>query len=430
MFAFLFLLLLAQISNPQAQDGSVTGILRTTTGRPASGIRVTAMVPPQSPSDVLNSIAMASVTETDADGRYRLERIPPGRYYITAGRVDFPTYYPGAVELSGGHLVLVTAGGIVSAIDFVLKDESVRPRTVSNSLGYTIPVAIQVDGGGKVPFYQQGTYPVVRLIEITANKAVEIGFADGKAVLPVPANANGDEYRVTVADLRDGYSVKSITYGAADLQRETLKIPPGSPRTSNTTLNITLTTPSLPQTGRRVAGSGPVFGDEIYISNSAGILYTDGSFEFRDVPPGLHRIVKVINNVVTAAPVVVGDRDVEGVRLEPTTILPADIFSDPPKTPSGTFGDSKTLSLRSITGRVLDEISQEAINEGVVTIAGYGATQRGFAITSDGHFEIPALLPGSYRITLNISGYFNATHEVTVGAEDLKLDLIGRREPH
>jgi len=116
--------------------------------------------------------------------------------------------------------------------------------------------------------------------------------------------------------------------------------------------------------------------------------------------------------------------------LEPTTILPADIFSDPPKPPSGTFGDSKTLSLLSIAGRVLDEISKEAINEGVVTIAGYGATQRGFAITSDGHFAIPALLPGSYRITLNISGYSNATHEVTVGAEDLKLDLIGRREPH
>jgi hypothetical protein len=73
-------------------------------------------------------------------------------------------------------------------------------------------------------------------------------------------------------------------------------------------------------------------------------------------------------------------------------------------------------------------VSQIAIDEGAVTIAGYGIARRIFAITADGHFDIPNLLPGSYTLTLNVFGYTNATYAVTIGVEDLKLDLIGHRE--
>src|SRR6185295_14270555 len=169
--------------------------------------------------------------------------------------------------------------------------------------------------------------------------------------------------------------------------------------------------------------------DEIYLSGIPGILYSDGTFEFRDVLPGLHNIVKIIGNTVTAAPVSVGDRDVDGVVLQRPQAIPFGIFSDPPKLPNGTITESKTLPMMSMLGRVLDEISQEALNEGTITIAGYGNVRRVFAITSDGRFGIPDLLPGECNLTVNISGYSNTTHAVTVGIEDLKLDLIGRREP-
>ena len=177
-----------------------------------------------------------------------------------------------------------------------------------------------------------------------------------------------------------------------------------------------------------MTGRGSVSGDEIYISNTPGFIYSDGTFEFRNVPPGMHNIVMNTRDVVTAATIRVGGQDIDGVELQRPTILPADIFSDPQKPPDGAIPDSKTFPLMSIAGRVVDEISQEAISEGTVTIAGYGIARRAYAII-DGHFDIPSLLPGSYRITLNVAGYANATQPVTVGTEDLKLDLIGRREP-
>src|SRR4030095_5702308 len=59
-----------------------------------------------------------SLTETDSNGRYRLENIPPGRYYIQAGLVDNPNYYPGVAAASGATSIVVTAGATVSGIDF------------------------------------------------------------------------------------------------------------------------------------------------------------------------------------------------------------------------------------------------------------------------------------------------------------------------
>src|SRR6185295_18807879 len=291
----------------------------TAAGKPAVGVRVTALVPPASPTDIASITSMASIGETDGDGRYRLEGIPPGRYYITAGRVDFPTYYPGVTDLSGGILVLIPPGGMVPGVDFVLKELS-QGRAVGGfglsggTPTYTIPVAIQVDGGGKVPIFQNGSYPLLRLTDISNSRTFEIGFGETKIVMPIPASQSGNEYRVAVADLQDGYTVKSIAYGSADVQKETLKVQQQSPAVlpplqgvtaggqsnvilqsignvalvSPTTVTVVLTKAPLLQTGigRRVTGSGAGTGDEIYLSGIPGILYSDGTFEFRDVLPG------------------------------------------------------------------------------------------------------------------------------------------------
>ena len=51
--------------------------------------------------------ATVSLAETDSTGRYQLENVPPGRYYITAGRLDVLTYYPGTLEVSQGLVVSI-----------------------------------------------------------------------------------------------------------------------------------------------------------------------------------------------------------------------------------------------------------------------------------------------------------------------------------
>src|SRR5262245_25457076 len=103
MTSLFVVLLLGQISQlVAAQTGVVTGTVRTLEGRPAIRIRVAAMARPETATDLAGGSALASVSETDDEGRYRLENIPPGQYYILAGRIDQPTFYPGTADMSTG----------------------------------------------------------------------------------------------------------------------------------------------------------------------------------------------------------------------------------------------------------------------------------------------------------------------------------------
>jgi hypothetical protein len=102
---------------PQTQNGVITGRLLND-GKPAAGIRVTAMAVPEAgvrPSDITS---FAGVVQTDSNGRYRLENIPPGRYFITAGFLDAPTYYPGVTSVAEARGVDVKTGATVADIDF------------------------------------------------------------------------------------------------------------------------------------------------------------------------------------------------------------------------------------------------------------------------------------------------------------------------
>jgi Spy/CpxP family protein refolding chaperone len=119
------LLIAAQAVPPTpAQTGSVTGIVRTTLGAPAANVRVTALRE-ESTDNALR--AMASLTQTDSSGRYRLDNVPPGRYYIAAGRVDLPTYYPGTLDVTRGTTISITSAGVVPDIDFIVQDTSAAP---------------------------------------------------------------------------------------------------------------------------------------------------------------------------------------------------------------------------------------------------------------------------------------------------------------
>src|SRR5262245_54521177 len=87
-------------SAAQIPSGTISGQILTREGQPASQIRVSAIAVPESVAPVNNATAMVSIAMTDNEGRYRLENVLPGRYYIAAGLVDFPTYYPGVTAQS------------------------------------------------------------------------------------------------------------------------------------------------------------------------------------------------------------------------------------------------------------------------------------------------------------------------------------------
>ena len=108
---------------------------------------------------------MVSLTQTDSSGRYRLENVPAGRYYIAAGRVDLPTYYPGTLDMAKGTAVSISSATPLSDIDFVIQDAS----------------AAVPPGRGTAGLRARGTnLPVIAQTPLNRGR----GVAPGAAVLP------------------------------------------------------------------------------------------------------------------------------------------------------------------------------------------------------------------------------------------------------
>lgn len=134
----------------ERDGGAVSGVLRSTEGKPAAGVRVSALALSEKAEIALGS-ALASISETDENGRYRLEGVPPGQYYIVAGRVDKPTFYPGASNMTDGAVVRVTRGSALSDMDFVLSDNSVRnPLTEMFGIAGTYLLEIKIAGHAEI----------------------------------------------------------------------------------------------------------------------------------------------------------------------------------------------------------------------------------------------------------------------------------------
>jgi protocatechuate 3,4-dioxygenase beta subunit len=78
-------LLLAQIGpGPPIGTSVISGQVRTTTGTPVAGIRVTAQYFPE--SLMIRGFRPRAEAQTDAAGRYRLQYLLAGRYTIAVGQ--------------------------------------------------------------------------------------------------------------------------------------------------------------------------------------------------------------------------------------------------------------------------------------------------------------------------------------------------------
>ena len=145
---------------PAVPAGTVTGRLSTADGGVAAGIRVSAMAAPDSSKTPAEATALVSLTETDSSGRYRLENVPPGRYYIVAGLLESSTYYPGVKSPADAKMVDVTSRATVTGIDFQVARFStgltVSGRVVRES-NQPLGVAFQVGLGGSDQYFNTTT---------------------------------------------------------------------------------------------------------------------------------------------------------------------------------------------------------------------------------------------------------------------------------
>jgi hypothetical protein len=431
------LLILTWISQgipaPASQTGTVTGTLKTDAGTPAVGVRVGAMVRPESPSELSSASALSSIAETDAAGHFRLENVPQGRYYITAGRVDYPTFFPGTQDINAGRIVLVKPGDVINGIDFALNSIATRPPDAGFNGGtgtpsFSVPVHILVENGGPAPVYSPSGFATLRVTRTNDGSVIEVPLSATSLTMVVPSVGTVPEYRVAISNLPHGYSIGSIT---DDIYKVYVGRAFGFAPTSVAGLTITLrTNPESQQEsgGVRVTGSAPTAEvRSVYLSGVPGIFFADGSFEFRGVQPGQYTISTPDNPSSSrplAAAIVVGDQDVSGIELTATPLLPLNIKSPVPPEPVGNRTPGSTIPLSAVRGLVLDETTKEPITVGTVYLTGHYGGSR--SLVPDGQFEFTRLLPGSYELEVQAFGHSTIKKTIVVGEGDVQLEMTAQ----
>jgi len=428
------------------EGGTITGVLKDANGKPAVRVRVGAIPQPDGPVDLASASAMISIAETDAAGRYRLEDVPAGRYYIAAGRVDFPTYFPGTQALARGTVVSITSRAVVEGIDFVLQDSSIRVPGLDllfglpASLTFSIPLQASVEGGGKLPVFSPGGFMFIRLTNLATGIRTEVPINESSCVVSGPTA----EYRVSIENLPPGYRIKSMMAGTTDLTTSNLQLSSlsfktlasaglinslslgSAPMTATTTVSVVLAragSETTAATSVRIAGrAGNGERRSIYLDGKPGTFYSDGTFEFRGVQAGRHTLA-TIENPGAGRPLggslIVGNRDVDGINLDEVSLLPMDIRSPAPTT--GTQPAGTLIRLPSLRVVVVDEASRQPTGPGTVYVIGPFGTS--FDLPAEGRFEFPRLLPGKYSFEIQVFRHITITRTVVMGDEDVDLEL-------
>ena len=117
------------------ESSSISGQILNVNGSPAAGIRVSA-----APVDADLSV-LTAFSVTDSSGRYRIEKVESGTYFIIAGLIAEPTFYPGVAAQSGARSVQVARGASVTGLDFRIVTSVVPRRTPSGTPFGTVVAA-------------------------------------------------------------------------------------------------------------------------------------------------------------------------------------------------------------------------------------------------------------------------------------------------
>jgi len=407
--------------------------------------------------------ALAGLGETDAMGHYRLEGVPSGRYTIAAGRVDLPTYYPGTLDLASGKILSIAPRSTTAGVDFTLADISYAVAGISTQPpGVTIPIRVTAENAGKVPISADGRFVQIVVTSETDGRIVS-SFSPTAPSLVLPFPFVPGHYRFSVDGLPAAITLKAITYGSTNLMTDALTLsaadlplsagilslantanqntlvafstatgvtlrPAAAAISARSTQELAITLgPELStpphRDGVRVSGRLPDSGIRtISVSDTSGIVYSDGTFEVEGVRPGKHVVVSSANGSnPLGAIIIVGDRDVENLQLDRVLLLPREA----PPSETETRPPGSVVSLAGLRGRIVSDATGEPMR-GVLNVIG-DSLQVAYAVGNDGKFEIPKLLPGTYNLQVSIFDHFTLNQTVLVGERDATVELRVRR---
>jgi Carboxypeptidase regulatory-like domain len=210
-----------------AEGGGVAGTVRGTDGTPAARVRVGVMAIPEPGRGVRGAGTLVSQGQTDDDGRFQLQEVPPGRYYIVAGNLKAPTYYPGVPKMDTAKLIEVRAKATVRDINFAVNVSSSSDGVPTANVGSPAPLPL-VSVRGRVVLKNSTNAPMPRFITLQGSQVMPLFMtvavaADGMFNIPLPA---GDQ-RLSAVGLPDGYSVVSITSGGRNVLNQPIDVKAG-----------------------------------------------------------------------------------------------------------------------------------------------------------------------------------------------------------
>jgi hypothetical protein len=316
--------------------------------RPDDGIQYYLLPPP------------VRVTQTDADGRYRLANLPPGRYLIAAGLVGLATYYPGQIDALRATVVTVAAEA-PAMVDIKL----VTPLGGRVS-GRVTPPPLQ--GAGEIAVMSGVTLAEVAEIPVSADGQ----FAFGR----VPPG----RYLVSLFPTPPGFGSLTVDVGESDVTALEIKRP-GTHVVS----------------GRVVTSNGPIpvgllalVTDKSYVPitiNSDGTFTARAHsarhrFDFGGMPSGYVMTSVRAGGRDVRDGLTIGDADVTGIVVNVTA--PRDL----PKIRGTIAGLSKPVTVE-LQGPIIGTLT---------------------ATTKNGVFEIPAATPGLYSLRVRELPQLGTTH--------------------
>ena len=341
------------------QPGVITGQLKTSDGKSPAGIRVAVLPAPRGairPSDGQNYFATVVPTNTvtsDAQGRYQIRGLAPGRYLVLASVLGYPTYYPSTEIADEATVVTVEADKPLEGVNFTvilppggrvtghvppLKRPGVTERAVLSGLFLGEVIESEVDANGNFNFghIPEGQYLVslfptppgmpskifevetrdtkvdlVRPVLYTVSGRIDVSkgplpytlleFVTDLSYVAATINRDGTfraevqsaRHQISIAGIAEGYSLGSVQLGGRDVSKG---LDVGKSDVSG--LVVTITTPeSLPKLTGRITGVPAETLAGARVELTGRILTTlqtevrpDGSFEFPAVTPGTYRV--------------------------------------------------------------------------------------------------------------------------------------------
>jgi hypothetical protein len=330
MHALLWILLLAQ-----TQGGVIAGRIVSIDGSPAAQRRVVAQAVLERADVALGASMLAGLAQTDNDGRFRLENIPPGRYYIVLDPLDIPSYYPGVTKPDRATIVTVSDASVIEGMDFKIPDFeggkvygrlAPPPRPLSSAVQVNMITNPNLSGltGASVlqallsPGSNTVTALNISLVMTSLNPLQMVSSsvnADGSFEFP---KARKGSY-ILSTDPGIGLATRSVDIGDVDLRDVDLVAGTATAIARGATVRGHVVGNPVPE----LLDNLTVALTERSITGAPRVpVNPDGSFTFTNVQPGTYVAITIPSpNVSLQTAVQVGKQDIDGLQVVPPATI-------------------------------------------------------------------------------------------------------------